>query len=207
MKDTSSLCAASALTRLEKLLTDEADKERPPIHLWDPAARPDIGLAIQRDGTWTHEGSPFERVELVKLFASVLRREGDGRFFVVTPVEKVPVRVVDAPFMAVELQVRGSGPEQELIWRTNVDDAVIAGKEHPIRFETEQPDGGLKPYVMLRHGLEARVTRSLYYDLVNMATTKVVEGVEQIGVWSDGTFFAMADAAGLEDLADSGAAL
>ena len=199
MTKTTAISDATALTRLEELLANETERSRPPIHLWDPPARPDIGLAIQRNGEWTHEGTPFKRIELVKLFATVLRRENDGRYFVVTPVEKVPVRVVDAPFVAVEMEVRGAGETQELIWRTNVDDGVVAGAHNPIRFEPEPPDGGLKPYVLIRDALEARVTRAVYYDLVNLGTTAWADGSEQFGVWSSGTFFPMANAASLAD--------
>lgn len=192
--------AAGALTHLERLLLDDSDKSRPPVHLWDPAARPDIGLVIQRDGTWIHQGSPIERIELVKLFSSVLRREADGRYFIVTPVEKVPIRVVDAPFLAVEMEVRGAGDGQELIWRTNVDDVFTAGTDHPLRFELEDSSGGLKPYISVRYGLEARVTRALYYDLVNLGDFSSRDGVEHFGVWTGGQFFPMAEAATLSEL-------
>lgn len=207
MKDTSinsaaSAQTASALTRLETMLALEDDKSRPPVHLWNPEARPDIGLAIQRDGTWTFEGSPIDRMPLVKQFASVLRREDDGRYFIVTPVEKVPIRVVDVPFLAVEMEARGDGETQELIWRTNLDDVVVAGADHPLRFEVEKPDGGLKPYVTIRGALEARVTRAVYYDLVSLAEVATIDGTAQFGVWSAGTFFAMAAADEIPDLDD-----
>ncbi len=196
-----------ALTRLEEMLANDGNTARPPIHLWDPPARPDIGLAIQRNGAWTYEGSPIERTALVKLFASVLRREDDGHYFVVTPIEKVPVRVVDAPFMAVEMEIRGSGTMQDLIWRTNVDDVVVTGAEHVLRFALEGPHGGLKPYVLIRNDLEARVTRALYYDLVDLGTELSIEGVAHFGVWSGGQFFAMAEAATLDDTAGQGSAI
>ncbi len=198
---TAAATAADPLTQFESTLAGDADRPHPPLHLWNPAERPDIGLAIERDGTWTHQGGAFTRQKLVKLFASVLRREADGRYFVVTPVEKVPVRVVDAPFMAVELEVRGDGERQKLIWRTNVDDAVIAGPDHPIRFEAEASDGAPIPYVMIRDGLEARVPRSLYYDLVDLAVVASTGDTEQFGVWSAGKFFAMANTADIPELA------
>ncbi|MGI9406295.1 MAG: DUF1285 domain-containing protein [Hyphomicrobiaceae bacterium] len=184
---------ASPLGRLEAMLDEQAALARPPIHSWNPDARADIGLAIERDGTWTYQGGPITRLELVRLFASVLRREEDGRYFVVTPAERVPIRLADAPFLAVEMEVRGMGRMQDLIWRTNVDDVAVTGPDHAIRFE-EEATGGLKPYIMIRDGLEARVTRAVYYDLVALAETATTGGRGKFGVWSGGLFFPMADA-------------
>lgn len=192
--------STAALGRLERMLADPSTPTRPPVHLWNPEARPDIGLAIEHDGSWTHQGDPFTRRDLAKLFASVLRRESDGAYFLVTPTEKVPVRVRDVPFLAVEMEVSGSGTGQKLVWRTNFDDVVMAGPEHPMRFEEEEESGGVKPYVTVRDGLEARITRALWYDLVELAETVEIDGIEQFGVWSDGCFFALAEAAALAEL-------
>src|SRR5690606_5954077 len=125
----------------------------------------DIGLKIRADGTWLYQNSPIRRPSMVKLFASVLRKDADGRTYLVTPVEKVDVAVEDAPFLAVEMQVLGSGSEQELIFRTNVDDVVRCGADSPLRFAAQRNGGGLKPYVLVRGRLEALLTRALVFDL------------------------------------------
>jgi hypothetical protein len=145
-------------------------------------------MAIAADGTWFYQGSPIGRKPLVRLFSRVLRRDLDGRHFLVTPVEKVDVAVADAPFLAVEMEISGSGRAQELIFRTNVDDVVRCGPDNPMRFAMEAGTGGLKPYILVRGRLEALVTRALYYDLVEMA---VEDDAGRLGVWSGGAFFAM----------------
>ena len=145
-------------------------------------------MAIRADGVWLYQGSPIGRMPLVKLFAGVLRKDADGRHYLVTPVEKIDVAVEDAPFMAVEMEVKGSGREQRLTFRTNVDDIVAAGPEHPIRFAVEPGSDGLKPYLLVRGRLEALVTRALYYDLVELALEDADRG---LGLWSGGTFFPM----------------
>jgi hypothetical protein len=145
----------------------------------------DIGLKIGRDGTWYYEGSPIRRESLVRLFASVLRLDEDGRYWLVTPVEKVPIEVEDAPFLAVEMRIEGEGRGQRLTFRTNLDEAVTAGPEHPLRFRGER-DGSFTPLVLVRAGLEAKIARSVYYDLVTAAAGQA-NGAP--GVWSAGTFF------------------
>jgi hypothetical protein len=145
----------------------------------------DIGLKIGRDGTWYYEGSPIGRKTLVRLFASVLRREEDG-YYLVTPVEKVPIEVEDAPFLAVAMEAIGEGKSQTLRFRTNLDDMVEAGPKHGLSFRVE-PDGSFTPYVELRDGLPARLTRPVFYELVALAG----EGsAGRQGVWSNGVFFA-----------------
>jgi hypothetical protein len=143
----------------------------------------DIGLRIARDGTWYYQGGPINRKPLVKLFSTVLRREEDG-FYLVTPVEKVPIAVEGEPFIAVELTREGEGPEQRLTFRTNVDDVVTAGAEHEIGFRAE-PGGGHAPYVEVRDGLRAQLARPVYYEITELA----VETAEGTGVWSSGAFF------------------
>ena len=146
----------------------------------------DIGLKIGRDGTWYYQGGPFTRKPLVKLFSSVLRLEEDGRYYLVTPVEKVPIEVESLPFVAVEMRREGQGEAQTLTFTTNVDDVVTASIDHPLGF---QPGtlGGFIPYVLIRGGLKARLARSVYYELAALA----VEGgaAKQLGIWSGGTFF------------------
>ena len=126
-----------------------------PVESWNPPYCGDIGMKIQRDGTWLYQGSPIGRIALVKLFASILRKDEDGRTYLVTPAEKVECAVEDAPFLAVEMAVTGSGREQQLTFRTNVDDVVTVDGAHPMRFAVQQPDGGLKPYILVRGRLEA----------------------------------------------------
>lgn len=167
----------------------EACPRQPPVEAWNPPYCGDIGLAIRRDGTWIYQGSPIGRESLVKLFASVLRRDADGRHYLVTPAEKVDVAVEDAPFLAVEMEVQGRGPQQSLILRTNVDDLVAVGADHPLRFAIEQPGQGAKPYVQVRGRLEALFTRALAFDLAVLAAPGP-SGEE--GIWSDGAFFAFA---------------
>lgn len=174
---------------LEELLKAAGERGKPPVERWTPPYCGDIGLAIRSDGTWMYQMSPIGRMALVKLFASVLRRDADGRHYLVTPAEKVDVAVADAPFLAVEMEVRGEGEEQDLIFRTNVDDIVTCGPEHPLRFAREAGSGGLKPYLLVRGRLEALVTRSLYYDLVEMAAPRKGSPHGPPGLWSGGAFF------------------
>jgi uncharacterized protein len=163
------MSTATRISGLEALLKSQAGKGPAPVEMWNPPYCGDIGMAIQRDGTWLYAGSPIGRMPLVKLFASVLRRDADGRHYLVTPAEKVDVTVVDAPFLAVEMEVRGDGADRTLVFRTNVDDIVHCGPDNPLRFVEEPGSGGLKPYLRVRGRLDALVTRALYYDLVELA--------------------------------------
>jgi uncharacterized protein len=149
----------------------------------------DIGLRIARDGTWYYRDSAIGRRPLVKLFASVLRRETDGRYCLVTPAEKALVHVEDAPFLAVAMEVKGSGKRRRLTFRTNLDEMVEAGPKHPLSFRSEK-SGSFTPFVLVRDGLQARLTRPVYYDLVADAATETKEGKKEMGVWSGGAFFA-----------------
>ncbi len=146
---------------------------------------PDIGLKIARDGSWFYQGSPIGRKPLVKLFSSVLRKEEDG-FFLVTPVEKVPIEVKGTPFIAVEMHCEGSGKTQRLIFRTNVDDVVVAGRNHALGFAREDKKR-FTPFIVVRAGLTARLSRPVYYELAAIAMSACEE--EGPGVWSGGTFF------------------
>jgi hypothetical protein len=146
----------------------------------------DIGLKIGRDGTWYYQGGAIGRKGLVKLFASVLRREEDGRFYLVTPVEKVPIAVEAMPFVAVEMSRHGRGKSQNLSFRTNVDDTVIAGPKHPLGFE-RGPAESFTPFVLVRDGLKARLSRPVYYELAALAAER--RAGEGPGVWSGGAFF------------------
>lgn len=180
------------LGRLSEAMRDASAKGPPPVHLWNPPFCGDIDMRIGIDGAWYYMGTPIGRPALVRLFASVLKRE-DGRYFLVTPVEKCGIRVDDAPFMAVEMTSEGADEARVLRFRTNVDDWVTCDAEHGLRF-VAAPDGGLTPYLHVRRDLWAKVTRALYYDLVELACERVVDGVPMVGVMSGGSFFAMAPA-------------
>src|SRR5947209_3489451 len=178
----------------------EGARGLPPVHLWNPPDCGDIDMRIAADGTWLYQKTPIGRPALVKLFASVLKREAD-KYFLVTPVEKCGILVEDAPFLAVELQVESEPAGPTLQFRTNVDDWIACGPEHALRFEPEPQTGGLKPYLHVRHDLWAKVTRALFYDLVDLGEERDVDGVCMFGVVSGGAFFAMAPAATLKDFA------
>jgi hypothetical protein len=169
-----------------------AGKGLPPVHLWNPPFCGDLDMRIATDGTWFYQGTPIGRPALVRLFSTILKRE-DGKHFLVTPVEKVGIRVDDAPFLAVEMQKQDDEGGRSLRFRTNVDDWVDCDAAHGLRFEAAA-DGGLTPYLHVRADLWAKVTRALYYDLVDMGEERVVDGRAMFGVASAGEFFAMADA-------------
>lgn len=162
----------------------------PPVESWDPPYCGNIGMTISRDGRWLYQGSPIGRAALVKLFASILRKDADGRTYLVTPAERVDVEVEDAPFLAVELAVSGEGRDQRLTLRTNVDDVVTIDRAHPIRFAASEPDGGLKPSVLVRGRLEALCTRAVYAELVELAAVNDGEG-DAVGIWSGGEWWRM----------------
>lgn len=174
-------------------------KGPPPVERWNPPFCGDIDMRIATDGTWFYMGTPIGREALVKLFASVLRRDEDGKTYLVTPVEKCGITVDDAPFVAVEMHAQGDGPDQRLTFRTNVGDVVEAGADHPLRFVIDAENGGLKPYVLVRGRLEARLGRAVMYELVEHGTEAVVDGRAWFGVHAGGRFFPAvpADEAGL----------
>ncbi len=149
----------------------------------------DTGLKIARDGTWSYQGSPITRKPLVKLFSTVLQRDQAGDYWLVTPVERARIAVEDAPFTAVELAARGSGPQQVLAFRNNVDDWVEAGPDHPIRVSEDPATGEPRPYILVRDNLEALILRSVYYEMVELADIRKVEDIEWLGLWSHGAFF------------------
>jgi len=172
--------------------TSAAGKGLPPVHLWNPPFCGDLDMRIAADGTWYYMGTPIGRPALVRLFSTILKRE-DGKHFLVTPVEKVGIRVDDAPFLAVEM-IREQGEEGRCLrFRTNVDDWVDCDGAHPLRFEASA-EGGLTPYLHVRSDLWAKVTRALYYDLVDIGEERMVDGRQMFGVASASAFFAMADA-------------
>ena len=152
----------------------------------------DLDMRIARDGTWFYRGSPIARQRLVKLFATVLRREDDGSYWLVTPAERGRVAVEDAPFLAVEVNSEGAGTDRRLIFRTNLDEIVAAGPEHPLRFDNAA-SGEPTPYIMVRKGLEARLNRPVFYELVDLADAERGDGGGAFGLWSGGMFFDFGD--------------
>ncbi|WP_420137151.1 DUF1285 domain-containing protein [Sphingomonas sp.] len=157
-----------------------AERRLPPVADWNPARCGDSHMRIARDGTWYHEGSPINRPAMVRLFASLLRREPDGHYILVTPVEKLDIAVEDAPFVAVELKSEGVGADRRLAFRLNIDEPVVAGPDHPI----EIVDG--RPYLHVRDRLRASIARPVYYELADIA---LGEGADPPGLWSNGAFF------------------
>lgn len=157
------------------------EKRLPPVDKWHPTHCGDSEMRIARDGTWFHQGSPIGRPAMVRLFSTILRREPDGGFVLVTPAEKLDIAVEDAPFVAVELKSEGEGPDRSLAFRLNTGDLVVAGPDHPLRF-----DAGPHPYMEVRNGLDALVVRPVYYELAEIA---LAEDATPPGVWSNGAFF------------------
>src|SRR3954468_7210639 len=175
-----------------------AQKGPPPVHLWNPPFCGDLDMRVATDGTWFYLKTPIGRPALVKLFASVLKREGD-KYFLVTPVEKCGITVDDAPFLAVEMKIEDGAKGRVLYFRTNVDDWVACGLEHILRFEPEPLTSGLKPYLHVRRDLWAKVTRALFYDLVELGEERDVGGTRMFGIASQSEFFAMAPADSLKE--------
>jgi hypothetical protein len=185
------------LDRLTAAATDAAAKDAsakglPPVHLWNPPFCGELDMRIATDGSWYYMGTPIGRPALVRLFSTILKRE-DGKYFLVTPVEKVGIRVDDAPFMAVEMRTSSAAQGRLLQFRTNVDDWVDCDAAHRLRFEPSEA-GGLTPYLHVRADLWAKVTRPLYYELVDISEERMIDGQMMFGVESGGEFFAMADA-------------
>ena len=176
----------------------KAKKRGPaPVHLWNPEFCGDLDMRIAFDGTWFYMGTPIGRKPLVQLFASVLRHDDDGKYYLVTPVEKCGIAVEDVPFLAIEMNVDGEGKDQILSFRTNVEDQVKIDDDHPIRFEIEENTDGLRPYILVRGRLDARVSRSVFYELVALGVHQEIDGISQFGVWSSGRFYPMAQSSAL----------
>jgi hypothetical protein len=178
-----------------------AGRSAPPVERWNPPFCGDIDMEIRADGAWFYLGTPIGRMPLVQLFSSVLRKDEDGRTYLVTPVEKVGIRVADAPFIAVEMAVAGAGEGQVLTFRTTVGDVVEAGPKHPLRFVEEEGTGGTKPYLLVRGRLEALVARSVMYELVALGEEIVIDGRLMFAVRSRGAVFPVMPVEKLEALA------
>lgn len=175
--------AMLSLADIARLL---AEKRLPPVEKWNPEHCGDSEMRIARDGTWYHQGSPIGRETMVRLFSTILRKEENGSYVLVTPVEKLSIEVEDAPFVAVELKSEGEGRDRAVAFRLNSGDLVRVDPDHPIR--VRETGNGPHPYIHVRAGLEALVNRSVYYELMNMALD---EGGDPVGIWSNGLFFVL----------------
>ncbi|HVM23707.1 MAG TPA: DUF1285 domain-containing protein [Sphingomicrobium sp.] len=165
-----------------------AERRLPPVNKWNPDACGHSQMRIARDGTWYHQGSPITRPAMVRLFSTILRREPDGRHVLVTPMEKLEIDVEATAFRAVEMRREGSGRDQRIAFRLDSGDAIILGRDHPLRV-VDTPSGP-SPRLLVRHGLEAELSRPLYYELAELA---LADGDDPPGVWSDGCFFPLSD--------------
>lgn len=172
----------------------------PPVERWNPPFCGDLDMEIRADGTWFYLGTPIGRMPLVQLFSSVLRKDKDGKTYLVTPAEKVGIRVEDAPFLAVEMAVTGRGESQRLTFRTNVGDVVEAGPDHPIRFADEDGTGGMKPYLLVRGRLEALLARPVTYELAALGEELEIGGRRMFAVRSAGAVFPIMPAQELKAL-------
>src|SRR6185369_7761761 len=173
-----------ATLSLAEIVRLAAEQKLPPVEKWSPAHCGHSGMRIGRDGTWFHEGSPIGRQEMVRLFSTVLRREPDGRHMLVTPVEKLDIDVEDAPFQALEMRSHGEGKAREIAFSLNTGEIVLLDADHPLIIRADK--AGPRPYVLVRGGLEARIARSVYYELAAIA---IAEEAETPGLWSYGQFF------------------
>ena len=176
-----------SLTELQAMIDE---RRLPPVDKWNPAHCGHSGMWIARDGTWYHEGSPINRPAMVRLFSTVLRREPDGTHALVTPVEKLEIDVESTAFRAVEMHTEGDGPDRLIAFKLDSGDAVVAGPGHPLALVPTEL--GLSPRLAVRHGLEAELSRPVYYELAEIA---LAEGADPPGVWSDGAFFPLSDTA------------
>lgn len=181
---------------LRALMKEGAGRDKlPPVHLWNPDHCGDIGMEIRADGSWWHDGRRIGREKLVRLFSTILRKDEDGKTYLVTPYEKVIVHVEDAPFRAIRVDRAGvPGPEQTLAFTTNLGDVSLAGPQVPLRVETDAETLEPAPYVLVRGRLEAKLTRPTFYELADMAVENSADDGATLGVWSGGQFFVIGPA-------------
>ncbi|TKT77667.1 DUF1285 domain-containing protein [Aquamicrobium sp. LC103] len=200
--DKGALARASDAGGLEALIgrAARAGKGLPPVERWNPDFCGDLDMEIKADGTWFYMCTPIGRMPLVQLFSTVLRKDGDGKTYLVTPVEKVGIRVEDAHFVAVEVDARGEGEERVLTFRTNVGDVVEAGPDNPLRFVDEDDTDGLKPYLLVRGRLEALVSRAVMYELAELGEEIELGGTPMFALRSKGAAFPIMPMAELERL-------
>jgi len=185
---TKSVTEPKNLDELMKVVLANTGQNGAPVHLWDPPYCGELDMVIHPDGEWYYNKTPIGRKKLVRLFASVLKREGD-QYYLVTPVEKIGIQVMDAAFSAVLLERHGSGRDQVLHFTTNVGDKVVAGAAHELRFDLDDRGETLKPYLHVRDRLEARLCRSVYYELAESVQEHVINDIAYLGLWSHGVFF------------------
>ncbi|MEO1000384.1 MAG: DUF1285 domain-containing protein [Pseudomonadota bacterium] len=184
--------AASAATK----------KGPPPVHLWNPPFCGDLDMRIARDGTWFYLGTPIGRAPMVRLFSSIIRKDGED-YFLVTPVEKVGITVDDAPFVATDFEVADPGPDQRVTFTTHVGDEAEAGPAHPIRVVRDAETGEPSPYILIRANLEALIDRKSFYRLVELCTHEEVSGERWFGLRSGGAFFPFIPSADLPEVGES----
>ena len=192
--------AAGLAALISRASAETGGRGLPPVERWNPPFCGDIDMEIRADGTWFYLGTPIGRAPLVRLFSTVLRKDEDGKTYLVTPVERVGIRIVDAPFLAVEMNASGEGEGRLLTFRTNVGDVVEVGADHPLRFVISGENNELKPYLLVRGRLEALVSRAVMYDLVALGETVEIDGVEMFAVRSGGVIFPVMSAAELDAL-------
>lgn len=179
-----------SLSDLAKAAKANAEgKGAPPVETWNPEFCGEMDLVIRADGSWWHEGTRISRDKLVKLFSTILRKDDDGRHYLVTPVEKIGIQVEKAAFIAARVDIKGAGQDQVIFFTTNVGDVIEAGTERPIRVETDPDSLEPAPFIKVRGGLEAYMRRPVFYELVDAASEIDVDGGKQLGVYSGGTFF------------------
>ncbi len=187
----------SATALAEAAAQAASGKGLPPVHLWNPPFCGDLDMRIARDGTWFYQGTPIGRPALVRLFSTILKREGD-KYFLVTPVEKVGITVEDAPFIAVDFCMQGAGQGQTLTFITNLGDEAMAGPDHPLRVTIDPITAEPAPYILIRAGLEALIDRKSFYRLVDIAQVAPYRGESWLGLWSQGVFFPLSREDALE---------
>jgi hypothetical protein len=170
-----------SLADLQRLIDE---RRAPPVDRWDPERCGHSNMRIARDGIWYHDGAPIQRPAMVRLFSTVLRREPDGRHMLVTPVEKLEIDVEATAFRAIEMTSEGAGEHRRIAFKLDSGDAVMLDSAHPLAIV--RTDGGLSPRLLVRHGLQAELTRPVYYELAGIA---LEEAHQPPGVWSNGTFF------------------
>ncbi len=186
--------SSDKVSGLLKQIAEEGEGTLPPVHLWNPPFCGDIDMVIKRDGSWHYLNSPIGRERMVRLFSTVLRRDGDD-YFLVTPVEKVGITVEDVPFVAIAVEKKEVDGFPALVFTTHVGDSVTASVTHPLRVERDSGTDEPAPYILVRDRLEARIHRNVFYELVDMAEVRTIEGVAWYGVESCGVFFPIAPSA------------
>ncbi len=179
----------------ERLMREAAGDRYPPVERWEPDYCGEIDIRIAANGTWFHEGRPIRRPELVRLFSRVLRRDEDGHHYLVTPVEKMRIRVDDAPLHVSTMETTGRGRERRIVFGTLTDDRILLDAEHPLVVRPSPAGGGPRPYVRARGRLDALLLRPVYYELAGLACEERVDGRPRLGVWSAGRFFPLDDEA------------